>query len=94
MNATPRPWKAVTQKSWMLREAREHEVTHIQLPDGRRVLCPDKEVADLILRAVNSYDAMREALEAIANMKVDQNTNHVQLAALCIAIAKQATSQE
>jgi len=29
-----------------------------------------------------------QALKAIANMKVDENTDHAQLSALCIAIAR------
>ena len=31
---------------------------------------------------------MKRALEAIAGMQVDKNTNHRELSALCIAIAK------
>jgi hypothetical protein len=62
MNATPTPWRIATQTSYILCENREQTVTHILLPDGRKVLCPDAETADLIIRAVNSYDAMREAL--------------------------------
>ena len=37
-----------------------------------------------------TIDKLHDALLAIANMKVDENTNHVQLSALCIAIAKAA----
>jgi len=36
---------------------------------------------------------MFHALQAIAGMKVDENTDHAQLSALCIAIAKIAAQE-
>jgi hypothetical protein len=45
-------------------EHREQIVAHVLLPDGRKVLCPDRATADLIVRTFNSHDAMREALTA------------------------------
>lgn len=38
--------------------------------------------------AINQLDLQRLALEAIANMKVSGDTDHAQLSALCIAIAR------
>lgn len=37
---------------------------------------------------------MFQALQAIAGMKIDENTDHAQLSALCIAIAKIAAQEE
>jgi hypothetical protein len=68
MNATPRPWRVVEQKSLVLMENREQIVAHVLLPDGRKVLCPDRATADLIVRAVNSHNATAKALSRLTGI--------------------------
>lgn len=64
MNAT-REWQVTETASYSLLEDRTQTAYHVALPDGRKVLCPDHATANIIVRAVNSYDAMREALQLI-----------------------------
>lgn len=49
-----RYWKMKAQKSVGL-DGDVHDVIHIHLPDGRRVLCPDTLTARLIVLCVNKH---------------------------------------
>jgi len=70
MNATPRPWKmqedGTTYKRWNIvsEDTAWGLIAHIR---GPRTHPEVSENAKLIVRAVNSFDAMREALEAVAH---------------------------
>lgn len=70
MNATPRPWKL---EGWLIvRDAKlkRHAIADVMTTAA---LDADEKEANgaLIVRAVNSHDAMREALEqAIARIEV------------------------
>ena len=77
MNATPRPWiigkNAADYKGRVtIRDAEGWEIAQIPgLPSDQPHERQDAN-AELIIRAVNSYDAMREALEAIYNASGDE----------------------
>jgi len=46
-------WKLSTQKTIGL-DGQVRIVTHINIPGGKRVLCPDTETAKLIVTCVNA----------------------------------------
>jgi len=72
MNATKRPWKmqedGTTYKRWNIvsEDPTWGLIAHIR---GPRTHPEVSENAKLIVRAVNSYDAMREALEVMKDEK-------------------------
>lgn len=75
MNATKRPWKmqedGTTYKRWNIvsEDPTWGLIAHIR---GPRTHPEVSENAKLIVRAVNSYDAMREALENLLGVQPAQ----------------------
>lgn len=70
--------------------------THIEGPNGESIGIvnthwPEGEANG---RLMVKAPEMQQALDAIAAMKVDETTDHAQLSALCIAIARAAIAPE
>jgi len=82
---TPGPWKVVVS------EGRQVE---IEAGDGLKIAGlyytghPENILTDA--RLIAAAPEMKDALESIADMQIRPDTNHQELAALCMAIARTA----
>lgn len=78
MKHTPGPWTCISAEFGKVEEG----TIKFEVKMNEQIIC--KADANLIAAAPDMYDA----LNAIANMQVQETTNHQELSALCISIAR------
>lgn len=86
MKNTPGPWKYVGRNGL---EYIVEKYPDFQREDCLIAKCTKEEYA----RPIAAVPDLLEALQAIAEMKINEKTDYEQIAALCMAIAKTAIAK-